>query len=68
MTNVQRLVAAGAVLIAAGVVVVLRQAITASPDPQLGVLGQWIAGAEFPGLVLICIGSLLWLLAVLIGP
>ncbi len=68
MTNLQRLIAAGAVLIGAGVLVVLRQVAAAVPDPHLGPLGQWVAGAEFPGLILICMGGFLWAVAVLIGP
>jgi hypothetical protein len=66
MTSVQRIVAAGGVLIGAGVLTVLRQVVTASPNPHLIGLGQWLAGAEFPGTILICMGMFLWLLAVLI--
>ena len=66
MTRIQRIVAAGGVLIGAGVLTVLRQVLTASPNPHLVGLGQWVAGTEFPGTILIFMGMFLWMLAVLI--
>ena len=67
MTNARRLVLAGTALIGTGIVTVLHQALTATPDPRLGELGQWVAGAEFPGLPLILAGALLWGLAAIFG-
>jgi drug/metabolite transporter (DMT)-like permease len=67
MRSARRLVLAGAVLIGAGIVVVLRQAATAPPNPELGPLGQWVAGAEFPGLPLILAGAALWGLAAILN-
>ena len=68
MTNASRIIVAGAMLIGAGTLVVLRQVLTASPNPQLGGLGQWVAGTEFPGLVLICGGAFLWCLGAFLVP
>src|ERR1700730_10583139 len=68
MTNDNRFVVAGAMLIGAGTLVVLRQILTASPNPQLGGLGQWVAGTEFPGLIMICAGAFLWCLGALLVP
>jgi hypothetical protein len=68
MTNAKRIVVAGAMLIGAGTLVVLRQILTASPNPQLGGLGQWVAGTEFPGLILICAGAFLWCLGAFLVP
>ena len=67
MTIARRLTLAGAVLIGAGLTVVLRQALTATPDPHLGALGQWVANTEFPGLPLVLLGALLWGLAAVLG-
>jgi len=66
MINARRLIVSGALLIGAGILVVLRQVMTATPNPRLGALGQWVAGAEFPGLILICAGAFLWGLAALL--
>jgi hypothetical protein len=68
MTNAHRVIIAGAVLIGAGKLVVLRQILTASPNPQLGGLGQWVVGTEFPGLIMICAGALLWCVGAFMGP
>ena len=67
MTYAKRLTLAGAVLIGAGIMVVLRQALTAAPNPHLGALGQWVAGAGFPGLILVLIGACLWGAAAILG-
>jgi hypothetical protein len=56
------------VLIGAGTLVVLRQILTAPPNPQLGGLGQWVVGTEFPGLIMICAGALLWCVGAFMGP
>ena len=68
LSKLSRVIAAGAVLIGAGIFVVLRQIATAPPNPQLGGLGQWVVGTQFPGPILICAGGLLWLVAALMGP
>ena len=60
MTNAHRVIVAGAVLIGAGTLVVVRQILSAPPHPQLGGLGQWVVGTEFPGPILICAGAFLW--------
>jgi hypothetical protein len=66
--TVNRITVSGAMLIGAGTLVVLRQILTASPNPQLGGLGQWVVGTEFPGLILICVGAFLWCVAAFMGP
>ena len=68
MTNAKRIVVAGAMLIGAGTLVVLRQILTTSPNPQLGGLAQWVVGTEFPGLIMIGAGALLWCVAAIVGP
>jgi hypothetical protein len=67
MTNAHRIVVAGALLIGAGTLVIVRQILTAPPHPELGGLGQWVVGTEFPGLIMICAGALLWCVAVFMG-
>ena len=62
MTNAQRVIVTGAVLIGAGTLVVFRQILTGPLNPQLGGLGQWVVGTEFPGLIMICAGAFLWCL------
>ena len=61
------IITAGAVLIAAGVLTIVRQALTTGPvlPPIPGdfSLARWIASTEFPGLPMICVGALLWALA-----
>jgi hypothetical protein len=66
MTNAHRVVVAGALLIGAGILVVVRQMLTAPPNP-LGGLGQWVVGTEFPGLIMICAGAFLWCVAAFMG-
>ncbi len=68
MTFARRLVLAGAVLIGAGILAVLRQALSATPDPHLGALGQWVANTEFPGLPLVLLGAFLWGVAAILSP
>jgi hypothetical protein len=68
MTNARRITVAGGLLIGAGALVVVRQILTAPPHPQLGGLGQWVVGTEFPGLIMIGAGALLWCVAVVMGP
>jgi hypothetical protein len=68
MTNARRITVAGALLIGAGVLVIVRQILTAPPHPQLGGLGQWIVGTEFPGPIMIGAGALLWCVAAIVGP
>jgi hypothetical protein len=31
-------------------------------------LGQWVVGTEFPGLIMICAGALLWCVGAFMGP
>jgi hypothetical protein len=52
---------AGAVLIGAGILVILRQVLSSGPNPALAGndLGQWLVGAEFPGLIMIVAGAIL---------
>jgi hypothetical protein len=68
MTNPHRVIFAGAVLIGAGALVIVRQILTAPANPQLGGLGQWVVGTEFPGLILICAGAFLWCVGAFMGP
>jgi hypothetical protein len=68
MPNAHRIIVTGAVLIGAGTLVVVRQVLTAPPNPQLGGLGQWVVGTEFPGLILICAGAFLWCVGVFMSP
>lgn len=67
MSIANRIVVLGAVLIGAGILVVLRQ-ILAGPaaDPQLWGLTRWVTGTEFPGLPMICAGALLMFVTVFI--
>jgi hypothetical protein len=67
LSKLSRVIAAGAVLIGAGIFVILRQILTAPPHPELGGLGQWVIGTEFPGLILICAGGLLWCVGAFMG-
>jgi hypothetical protein len=65
MTNTKRIAAAGAILIGAGALVVLRQVFAATPsNPHLWGLARWLTGAEFPGLPMIGLGGLLLFVAV----
>jgi hypothetical protein len=59
MSNANRIVVMGAILIGAGILVALRQILTAVPNPQLGGLAQWMVGTEFPGPIMICVGAFL---------
>jgi hypothetical protein len=59
MKNANRTIVLGARLIGAGVLVALRQILTAAPNPQLGGLAQWMVGIEFPGPLMICVGAIL---------
>jgi hypothetical protein len=68
MANPRRVIVAGAVLIGAGTLVIVRQVLTAPPNPQLGGLGQWVVGTEFPGLILICAGAFLWCVGAFMDP
>jgi hypothetical protein len=68
MTNARRITVAGGLLIGAGALVIVRQILTAPPHPQLGGLGQWLVGTEFPGLILIAAGAFLWCVAAIVGP
>jgi hypothetical protein len=68
MTHARRIIVAGALLIGAGALVIVRQMVTAPPNPQLGGLGQWVVGTEFPGLIMIGAGAFLWCVAALLGP
>jgi hypothetical protein len=62
------IIIAGIVLIGAGFLAILRQALTASPNPALegDVLGRWVAGVEFPGLIMIFAGAILLCVAVIL--
>jgi hypothetical protein len=68
MTHARRIIVMGALLIGAGTLVIVRQILTAPPHPQLGGLGQWVVGTEFPGLIMIGAGALLWCVAAFMGP
>jgi hypothetical protein len=68
MTIARRITVAGGLLIGAGALVIVRQILTAPPHPELGGLGQWMIGTEFPGLIMIGAGAFLWCVAVVIGP
>jgi hypothetical protein len=68
MTNAGRITVAGGLLIGAGALVIVRQILTAPPHPQLGGLGQWMVGTEFPGLIMIAAGAFLWCVAAIVGP
>jgi hypothetical protein len=68
MNNASRIVALGALLIGAGILVVLRQIFAAAPNPQLGGLGQWMVGTEFPGPIMIGVGAFLVCVGALIRP
>jgi hypothetical protein len=60
MSPAKRMVFMGATLIGAGILVVLRQVVTATPtNPQLWGLTRWVTGTEFPGLPMIVAGALL---------
>jgi hypothetical protein len=63
------IITAGAVLIGGGALTILRQALTTGPmsPPLIGdfSLERWLAGTEFPGLPMICVGALLWAVAAL---
>jgi hypothetical protein len=68
MNNANRIIVAGALLIGAGILVVLRQIFTAAPNPQLGGLGQWMVGTEFPGPIMIGVGAFLLCLGTFMWP
>jgi hypothetical protein len=68
MSRARRIVVMGGLLIGAGVLVIARQILTAPPHPELGGLGQWLVGTEFPGLIMICAGAFLWCVAAVLGP
>jgi hypothetical protein len=59
MNNANRIIVLAALLIGAGILVVLRQILTAGPNPQLGGLAQWMVGTEFPGPLMIGAGAFL---------
>jgi hypothetical protein len=59
MKIAERIIVLAALLIGAGVLVVVRQILTATPDPQLGGLARWMVGTEFPGPAMISVGALL---------
>jgi hypothetical protein len=59
MKIADRIIVLAALLIGAGVLVVVRQILTAAPNPELGGLAQWMVGTEFPGPVLISVGAFL---------
>jgi hypothetical protein len=69
--NRRHIITAGAVLIAGGALTILRQALTTGPisPPLVGdfSLERWLAGTEFPGLPMICLGALLWAMAAVVG-
>jgi hypothetical protein len=66
------IVTAAVVMIGAGGVAILRQALTAVPSSPAPVgdfsLGRWLAGTEFPGLALICVGAFLLCVAGIMRP
>jgi hypothetical protein len=70
--NRAHIVVAGAVLIGGGALTILRRALTTGPTspPLVGdfSLERWLAGTEFPGVLMICFGALLWALAAVIRP
>jgi hypothetical protein len=68
MSKAHRVIVTGAILIGAGMLVIVRQIVTAPPNPQLGGLGQWVVGTEFPGLIMIGAGAFLWCVAAFMGP
>jgi hypothetical protein len=68
MSHARRIVVVGALLIGSGTLVIVRQILTAPPRPELGGLGQWVVGTEFPGLIMICAGAFLWCVAAFMGP
>ena len=59
MNIADRIIVLAALLIGAGVFVVVRQILTAAPNPELGGLAQWMVGTEFPGPMMICVGAFL---------
>jgi hypothetical protein len=59
MSNADRIIALAALLMGAGVLVVVRQILTAVPNPQLGGLARWMVGTEFPGPAMISVGAFL---------
>jgi hypothetical protein len=59
VNNASRIIVLAALLIGAGVLVVLRQILIAAPNPQLGGLAQWMVGTEFPGPIMIVVGAFL---------
>lgn len=65
-------VTAAVVMIGAGVVAILRQTLTALPSSPAPVgdfsLERWLAGTEFPGLALICVGAFLLCVAGIMRP
>ena len=65
-------VTAAIVAISAGAAAILRQALTALPSSPAPVgdfrLGRWLAGTEFPGLALICVGAFLLCVAGTLRP
>ena len=67
-----QIVTAAAVMIGAGAMAILRQALTTPPSSPAPVgdfsLGRWIAGTEFPGLALICVGAFLLCVAGILRP
>jgi hypothetical protein len=67
MTHARRIIVMGALLIGSGALVIVRQILAAPPHPELGGLGQWVVGTEFPGLIMICAGALLWCVAAFMG-
>jgi hypothetical protein len=59
MKIADRIIVLAALLIGAGVLVVVRQILTATPDPQLAGLARWMVGTEFPGPAMISVGAFL---------
>jgi hypothetical protein len=59
MSIADRIIILAALLIGAGVLVVVRQILTAAPNPELGGLAQWMVGTEFPGPAMISVGAFL---------
>jgi hypothetical protein len=68
MNIADRIIVLAALLIGAGVLVVVRQISTAAPNPKLGGLAQWMVGTEFPGPIMIGVGALLLCIGAFMRP